>query len=141
MSEDELAWLNKFTEEYNNDNYTTIDGELDEDGYKILDPTKNIHQTQAHKKTLDTANNARNRCIYGQLKNKGDKFNNTKLLNYDNMLGDIEEHFSRDQNPNELEDAYIEFLDNEHLNEMFEEYDSAMLEFSEISESLPLLQL
>lgn len=131
LSEEELAWLNKFSEEFNNDNYITVEGQLDENGHKILDPTKNLHQTQEHKRSLDSANNARNRCIYGQLKNKGDKFNNTKLLNYENMVGDIETQMSRDINPSNLENAYIEYMDSENMSEMLKEYEEALTSFSQ----------
>lgn len=134
LSEEELTWLNKFSEEYNNDNYETVDGQLDENGNKILDPTKNIHQTQEHKKALDDANNARNRCQYGQLKNKTDKFKNTKLLNWDFDTLVIENHLSREINPRAIEDAYVNFLESKSITEMLEEYDQALSEFSEDQE-------
>jgi hypothetical protein len=129
LNDDELKWLNKFTEEYNNASLV-----LDDDNNVV--PEANLHKTNEYKKEIYDANNARNRCLYGQLRNKGDKFNNTRLMNYDNLISDVEEHLSKDSDPKFLENAFIDYIDNEQIKAMLTEYDESMLAFSEVSEYL-----
>lgn len=105
LNEDELEWLNKFTDEYLNDSFKR-------DG-------TDIQPYEKYGKDANDRNNARNRCLYGALKNKDNKFQNKKLLNYDNIVGDIENELSREVNPKNIEDAYIEFLDH-HASETAE---------------------
>lgn len=51
LNEEELAWLNKFTEEYVNANINT------------KNPRKNLHRSKALKKDCYDRNNARNRDV------------------------------------------------------------------------------
>ena len=117
LNEEELTWLNKFTEEYLNDSFKR-------DG-------SDIQPYEKYGKDANDRNNARNRCLYGALKNKDNKFKNKKLVNYDNMVADIETELSKELNPAAIEDAYIEFLNNQEILAMLEQYDSAMEQFSE----------
>lgn len=123
LNEEELAWLNKFTEEYLNASFNRDDSDL--------------QPYETYGKDSNDRNNSRNRDLYGALKNKDNKFKNNKLVNYDNMTGDIENELSRDLNPKAIEDAYIEFLDYKEVEAMMLEYDLAMEKFTEISE-MPL---
>jgi len=59
LSEEEKAWLNKFTEEY-------INASLDRKNLK-----KNLHKTKKLKKDCDDRNNSRNRCILTRAKAQG----------------------------------------------------------------------
>lgn len=112
LSEAELDWLNKFTEEYQNAGFK-------QDG-------TDIDKTATGRKASYDRNNARNRCLYGHLKNKSDRVNNKKLLNYDNIINDIEDEFSRDVNPRNMENAYIDFIESKEVDAMMREYADAM---------------
>lgn len=124
LNEEELAWLNKFTGEYNNGSVV-----LDEN--KQLDPANNLHQDPAHKKQLFDKNNFQNRDMFGLVNGK---VGPTKLLNYEDAHNVVEEYFQGAVDPRNLENAYINFIDNLQVNEMIEEYDNAMLSFKEVSE-------
>lgn len=117
LNEEELNWLNKFTAEWNN-------AEIKEG-----DPNA-IHDYSKHKKEIFDRNNARNRDLYGHVKNK---VANTKLLNYDNVINMVEEEYSRGVNPENVENAFAEYLDHIKINEMMAEYNAAMALFREVS--------
>src|ERR1019366_881486 len=69
LDEETLAWLNKFTEEFHKASYK-------HDGTDIQD-------YETYGKDSNDRNNSQNRCLYGHLRNKADRDNNKKLLNYD----------------------------------------------------------
>lgn len=127
LSAEELDWLNKFTDEYLNDSFK-------KDG-------TDIQSYEKYGKDANDRNNARNRCLYGALKNKDNKFGNKKLLNYENIVPEIENELSREINPKSLEDAYIEYLDYKEIEDMMQEYEVAMEQFTEeTSECSEVLQ-
>lgn len=120
LNDEEKAWLNKFNDEYLNASFKHDDTD--------------IQSYEKYGKDANDRNNSRNRCLYGQLKNKADKFNNKKLLNYDNLLGDVENSYNSEINPKNLENAYIDFIELKEIEEFFKEYDEAMLRFNEDDE-------
>lgn len=126
LNEEELTWLNQFTEEY-------LNGSFKKDG-------TDIQEYEKYGKDANDRNNARNRCIYGALKNKDNKFQNKKLVNYDNLSNDIENELSKDINPSTIENAYIDYLDYKEVEEMMLQYDEAMKDFNEVSENLQSFQ-
>lgn len=126
LNEEELTWLNKFTEEYLNDSFKR-------DG-------TDIQTYEKYGKDANDRNNARNRDLYGALKNKDNKFQNKKLLNYDNIVSDIENELSREVNPLSIENAYIDYLDYKEVEKMLQQYDIAMKDFSEVEEDLQSFQ-
>ncbi len=123
LNDEELAWLNKFTEEYLNASPV-----LTEDNQ--LDPEANLHKDPKFKKETYDANNRRNADLYGNLRNKTDRFNNYKLVNYDNLIADIEDFMIKGVDPRGLENTYIDFLEKEQLATMMAEYEEAMLKLS-----------
>ncbi len=123
LNPEEKAWLNKFSDEY-------INASFKKDG-------TDIQPYEKYGKDSNDRNNSRNRCIYTALKNKANKHNNKKLLNYDSVISDIENESSRDINPRHMENAYIDFIEIKEIEAMIEEYDQAMMNFSENSEQLP----
>lgn len=114
LNEAELEWMNKFMGEYNNASFNNDGTDID--------------QSAEGKKSAYDRNNARNRCLYGQIKAK---VANTKLLNYENVINVVEEEMSRDINPSNMENAYIDFLDNQRIKLMLKEYDEAMAQFND----------
>lgn len=133
LSDGELEWLNKFTEEFHKASYK-------HDGTDIQDYNKVIGQDEEGKditygKNSNDRNNAQNRCLYGHLKNKADRNNNKKLLSYESLANStdptksLENELSKDINPASMEEAYIDFLDSKEVDAMIEEYDQAMFEF------------
>jgi len=112
LNEEELEYLNKFTEEWLNASFNRDETD--------------IQPYEKYGKDSNDRNNARNRCLYGALKNKDNKFKNKKLLNYDNVTADVENEFSKSVNPENTENAYIDYLDYKQIQEMLIEYDEAM---------------
>jgi len=115
LNDEELQWLNKFSEEFINARFQGDDSDID--------------KTAEGRKAAYDRNNARNRCLYGQLKVRR---MNDKLLNYDDVLNVVEE--TQELQPSHMENAYIEFLTEKQLNAMLQEYDQAMLIFNEADE-------
>lgn len=124
LNEEELNWLNKFIGEYNNGSVV-----LDENNE--LDRTQNIHQNPENKKELFDKNNRQNRDMYGNVKAK---VANTKLLNYEDNIGLVEQETQSVENPRRLEDAFIDYIESQQIAFMMEEYDNAMLSFKEVIE-------
>ncbi len=111
-------WLNKFTGEYH--------------GASFQHNETDIQPYEKYGKDCNDRNNFANRDTYGILKNKANKSNNKRLLNYDNVIGDIESN--SEANPSHLENSYIDFIDLKEVEHFLEEYDLAMSEFSEVLE-------
>jgi hypothetical protein len=127
LNDDEKEWLNRFLEE-------ELNSQFKNDG-------TDFNKTKAERKKIYDRENARYRDLYGILKNKDNKFNNKKLLNYDSIVPDIENELSKEVNPFSIENAYIDFLDYKEIEAMMLEYDLAMEQFTEeTSESQELLQ-
>lgn len=127
LNDEEKAWLNKFVEE-------ELNTQFKNDG-------TDFNKTKEQRKKIYDRNNKQNSDLYGNLKNKDNKFKNKKLLNYDNISSEIENQLSKDLNPKSVENAIINFLDDQQINEMLEEYDLAMKDFNEeFSEPLELFQ-
>jgi hypothetical protein len=130
LSESELDFLNKFTEEYHKASYK-------HDGTDIQD-------YEMYGKDSNDRNNSQNRCLYGNLRNKGDWGKN--LLDYDGIVSgqstqSFEMEFPIGHNPASMEEAYVDFIESQQIAAMFEEYDMAMKDFSEeTSESQELIQ-
>ncbi len=108
LDESQLEWLNKFTEEYHKASYK-------HDGTDLHDYNEVIGETYkgeilTYGKDSNDRNNFQNRDMYGILKNKADRNNNKKLLNYDDITSEIEHPTGH--NPSEIEDAYINFLES-----------------------------
>lgn len=115
LSASELDWYAKFMDEWN--------------GASFQKDGNDIDQTAEGRKASYDRNNARNRCLYGHLKNKTDKFNNKKLLNFDQVIGDVEVELSQHVTSNTIEDAYIDFLESKEIKEMIKDYEVAMTSF------------
>lgn len=132
LSPSELDWLAKFMEEENSASFKN-------DG-------TDLNTSKEDRKKIYDRNNAANRCLHGNLKNKADRYNNKKLLSYEVLVNatdtskSLENELSKDINPNSMEDAYIDFLESKQIEAMIEEYDMAMEQFSEISGTLEVLQ-
>jgi hypothetical protein len=115
LNEEELAWLNKFTEEHLNASFNHDETD--------------IQSYEKYGKDSNDRNNARNRDLYGALKNKDNKFQNKKLLNYDNIIADVENELSKGINPASVEEAYIDYLESKEIVDMIEEYDQFMAQW------------
>lgn len=115
LKPEELDWLNKFSEEYINAKFNNDETDID--------------QTPEGRKASYDRNNARNRCLYSQLKVRR---MNDKLLNYDDVVNIVED--SQDLAPKYMEDAYIDYMDEKNIDKMLEQYDIAMASFSEVHE-------
>ena len=90
LNEEEMAWLNNFTEEHLNANFA-------HNGEKLIEDPE-------YKKKIYNENNARNRCVYSTQRAQG-------------RLHGIEETFATETKDtvvsnNELEDALIDYIDN-----------------------------
>ncbi len=114
LNAEEKAWLNKFSEEYINASFKNDETDID--------------QTPEGRKSAYNRNNARNRCLYSQLTVRR---MNDKLLNYDDVIGIMEEQQDKTVAPGYLEDQYIEFMDFKNITTMMIEYDQAMANFTE----------
>jgi hypothetical protein len=99
LSDEEKKWLEDFNSEY----YMANVGRQADEG-------KNNRFTKGRDavKASQSANNARNADLYGKVRNK---VGATKLLNYDYSLNVVEEEYSREVNPENLENALIDYLD------------------------------
>jgi hypothetical protein len=105
LGPEDRAWLEKFMGEY-------ASLVLDENG-KVI-PEQNLHQTEEHKKDIYDSNNARNRDMLslinaqsGKVKGKAGK---VKVIDYETYKWQVEEEYSAN-NPNSIEDAYINYID------------------------------
>ena len=134
LSEAELDWLDKFSSEY-------YGASFQKDGNDIQD-------YQTYGKDANDRNNARNRDLYGALKNKDNKFNNKKLLNYDSILEETPgadnssirwqtHEFPEGHDPRNLENTYIDFIESIEIKAMLAEYDEAMKNFTEEPSEVP----
>lgn len=113
LSKEEKAWLNKFTDEY-------VNASFKRDGTDIQD-------YETYGKDSNDRNNARNRCLYTSLKNKANKHNNKRLVNYEEVGTEIENQASREIDPMHMENAYIDFIELKEIEAYLEEYNQAML--------------
>lgn len=100
LSPEEKAWLNDFSEEYIN---ASVGKQSEADQNRF-------HNTAELVKDCTDRNNARNRCIYGEVRNK---VGNTKLLNYENSVNIIEQEYSRDEQIQDVENAMIDKIDDD----------------------------
>jgi len=94
LSEKELDWYARFIAEDNNANFN-------HPGKQIIKSKKTIRE-------IYQKNNARNRDLYGLIRNK---VGATKLLNYDDVLNLVEEELQKEFGSSNYEEALIEFLD------------------------------
>jgi hypothetical protein len=121
LNEAERAWMNKFIEE-------ELNTQFQNDG-------TDFNQTKQERKKIYDRNNKQNSDLYGNLKNKGNKFGSKKLLNYDNVIEHVEDEFQRwHPDPKHIENSYIDFIEIKQLEEMMKEYETAMRSFTEISQ-------
>lgn len=130
MSESELDWLDKFSSEY-------YGASFQKDGNDIQD-------YKTYGKDSNDRNNARNRDLYGHLKNKGNKFGKGKLVHYHDEH-DSDTYVDELSKSTEIltispENAYIDFIEFKEIEAMLKEYDNAMSQFSEVSELWPQWQ-
>jgi hypothetical protein len=128
----ELEYLSLFMEEWNNASV----GKQSEAENNVF------HRTAKEVKDCTDRNNFRNGDLYGLLRNKADKYNNKKLLNYESLVGTLDpsnpselEH-PTGHDPRIIENAYIDFIESQEIERMLQEYDQAMLKFTEPSEPL-----
>lgn len=100
LSDDEKQFLEDFNKEY----YQASVGRQKDEGKdnRFTKGKEAVKQAQHD-------NNKRNSDLYGQIRNKVSR---TKLLNYDDVLNMVEDELSREVNPEYLEDAMIDYLDN-----------------------------
>lgn len=110
LNPEELEFLNKFIEEENNTSFKN-------DG-------TDLNQSKEDRKKIYDRNNARQRCLYSQL-----KLNNNKLVNYDAVGTEIENQAQRELDPEYMENTYVDFIEAKELEEMLREYDEAMFNF------------
>lgn len=115
LNDEEKSWLAKFTAEY-------LNAEVSKDDKNLL------HDYEDHRKGIYNANNARNRDMYGLVKAKVAE---TKLLNYEDSARIVEEELSRGVNAANMENAYIDFIDQAQVAAIMKEYREAMLKFTE----------
>ncbi len=106
-----LDWLDKFTGEYHGASFNHDDTDIQD--YKT------------YGKDCNDRNNAANRCHY-----------NKKFVNYDSVAKSFEEQVSKDVNPMNLENAYVDFLESKQVAAMLEEYEKAMYNFNEADEEI-----
>ncbi len=126
LSEKDKEWLNKYVEE-------ELNTQFKNDG-------TDFNITKEERKKIYDRNNHQNSDLYGNLKNKDNKFSNKKLLNYDNIIGDIETHLSKQTDPTYIENTYIDFIEGQEIEAMLREYEAAMLLFNEVSANQELWQ-
>jgi hypothetical protein len=100
LSEPEKDWLDKFTAEYH--------------GASFKRDGTDIQPYDKYGKDCNDRNNSQNRDQYGRIKNKLNK----KLLNYDNVLRDVEELAHRDADPKQLENDYVDYIDFKQLEKL-----------------------
>lgn len=112
LNPEELAFYAKFMEEENNASFKN-------DG-------TDFNKTKEERKKIYDRNNFRNRDQWG-LTNA--KVAATNLLNYEDYHNLVEDEYNRDINPANMENSYIEFIDDVEIKEMMEEYANAMLAF------------
>ncbi len=120
LSPEETAWMAKFMDEWN--------------GASFKKDGTDIDQTPEGYKAATDRNNARNRDIYGILKNKANRSNNKRLVNFDNNMTTIEDPFRSGGDPLRIENAYIDFIEFKEIEAMIKEYDQAMSNFNEDDE-------
>lgn len=113
LNEEEKNYLNKFVDEY-------INASFKKDG-------TDIQSYEKYGKDSNDRNNARNRCLYSALKNKANKHNNKRLVNYDAVGAEIENQASREIDPQHIENAYIDFIELKEIESYLEEYDQMLL--------------
>lgn len=104
LSDEEKEFLNKFAGEY-------YGGSFKKDGTDITATDKEGYRESYGR------NNARNRCLYGQIRNKVSR---TKLLNYEKVRNMVEEECVRETSSDSVEDAFIEYLDSKNVNNGFD---------------------
>ncbi len=124
LSIEEKDWLNKFTDEYINASFKRDETD--------------IQPYEKYGKDSNDRNNARNRCLYTSLKNRGNR-NNKNLLDYDWIVANdtrnsLENKLNEGINPANLENAYVDFLEEKEIESFMVEYDQAMLLFTENAE-------
>ena len=102
LSEEEKQWLNDFTEEYVNASV----------GKQSEAHNNKFHNTPELVKDCTDRNNARNRDLYGRTRNRVGR---TKLLNYEDTINIVEDQLHRDTDPNNIEDAIIDYLDKKSV--------------------------
>jgi septum formation topological specificity factor MinE len=124
LGAEERAWLNQFSGEYYN-------ASLVLDNENELDPKQNLHKDPKYKKELYDANNARNRCQYGLVKNRVAL---TKLVNYDDLINVVEEQLAVDNGGQSVEIAYTDYIDSLEVKVMLREYETSMKTFRESCE-------
>lgn len=95
LSPEEKDWLNRFNEEWLGANFNH--------------PGQVIHDSPEAKREIYNRNNARNRDLIGQLKAQN------KLLDNDMVKEMLEkEELGESANPNDIEDALIEYIDRKN---------------------------
>lgn len=117
-------FLDKFSREYYKGSFEHDDRDLD-------------NSPEAKKASYDS-NNQRNRDLYGHLRNKPDRFNNQQLLSYESLANksdaakSLENELNRERNPRQMEEAYVDLIEDGEIKVMLEEYDAAMANFIEV---------
>ncbi len=117
LSEKDKDWLDQFTGEFH--------------GASFKKDGTDIQSYEKYGKDCNDRNNSANRDTYGILKNKANKHNNKRLVNYDAVGAEIENQASREINPMSLENAYTEYLEFKEIEAFIQEYDEAMFKFTE----------
>lgn len=119
LNPEEMAWLAKFMSEWNGASFNHDETDIDQsdEGYKAS----------------NDRNNQRNRDLYGMLKNKADKVGgaNRRLVSYESLIPEIEEELSKGMSTDNVENAYINYLDSKQVEQFLMEYDVAMASFKE----------
>lgn len=99
LSTEELAFYNKFMEEYNNASFNHT--------------KKDLHKRKKQKREIYNKNNARNRCIYSRAKAVG-RLLFTDELFQDEVVMNIDGFSTTVSSKEDIENALVDYLDNKN---------------------------
>lgn len=125
LPEDAKEFLHKFIEE-------EINSKFANDG-------TDFNKSKEDRKKIYDRNNQANRDLYSNLKNKDNKFQNKKLVNFDSESNTIENELGQDTDQNTLENTYVEFLEHKQMEEL-EKYARELDELEDHAEYLDSIE-
>jgi hypothetical protein len=99
----------QFLEDFNNEYYNASVGKQADEGKNNRFVKGYDEDGLSEVKKSQDANNARQRDLYGKVRNK---VGATKLLNYEDSTAIIDDHFKKRLSASEYEDALIDYLDS-----------------------------
>lgn len=111
LSEENKKFLDDFNKEY----YGANVGSQKDNG-----KDNRFFKDKESVKEMQDNNNARNRCLFGQVRNK---VGATKLLDYHRVTNMVDDYLAKEINPQNLENAFIEYLDFKYFVDSVDETD------------------